>query len=118
MAAVAVLAETTRNLAAAYPMELLFDLDMVLSGDDDFGCCHVTAANSSDSIVADLPTVVADVCAVCFEDFRSDEGGKQIPCGHVYHEPCISSWLAVADCCPLCRRRVEPPPPPSTSIPH
>ncbi|XP_022946863.1 E3 ubiquitin-protein ligase RING1-like [Cucurbita moschata] len=115
MAAVSVSAETTRNLAAAYPIEFLFDLDMVLSGADDFGCCQISA---SDSLVADLPTVVADVCAVCLEDFRPDEDGKQIPCGHVYHESCISSWLAVANCCPLCRCLIagQPPESPSSTL--
>ncbi|KAA0061530.1 RING-H2 finger protein ATL5-like [Cucumis melo var. makuwa] len=114
MAAAAVMTEPTVTLPSPYPIEFLFDLDTVLSGADDLDCsCQITP---SDSPVADFPTVVADVCAVCLDDFRPDEAGKQIPCGHVYHESCISSWLTVADCCPLCRCLVAGQPPDSTLI--
>ncbi|KAI9190883.1 hypothetical protein LWI28_000221 [Acer negundo] len=59
-----------------------------------------------------LPTVSTDgVCSVCLEDFDQREifpaaaAGKQVPCGHVFHAACISTWLSICDSCPLCRSR-------------
>lgn len=54
-------------------------------------------------------STVADVdsCAVCMDRFRSGESGERIPCGHVYHEGCITVWLSVSDSCPLCRCRIS-----------
>lgn len=101
---------TSANHAARYIMDIesMFDLDTVLSGADDFYYLH-TAVAPPPVVVADLPTVATDdACAVCMEDFLPDEGGKQIPCGHVYHQSCISSWLSVGDSCPLCRRHIAP----------
>ncbi|XP_022965415.1 E3 ubiquitin-protein ligase RNF181-like [Cucurbita maxima] len=107
----AVLPEATRSaFAASYIMDLesMFDLDTVLTGADDYYNDQMIITEPPSVVVSDLPTVVTDdVCAVCMEEFRADEGGKQIPCGHVYHQSCISSWLSVGDCCPLCRCHVS-----------
>ncbi|XP_038877426.1 E3 ubiquitin-protein ligase RNF126-like [Benincasa hispida] len=103
-----VLPETTSAYAASYIMDIesMFDLDTVLTGADDF-YYNKTVVAPPPVVVADLPTVAGkDVCAVCIEDFLPDESGKQIPCGHVYHQSCLSSWLSVGDSCPLCRRHI------------
>ncbi|KAK9715410.1 hypothetical protein RND81_06G163100 [Saponaria officinalis] len=47
------------------------------------------------------------VCSVCMEGFCPRQIGKQIPCGHVYHVPCISPWLSLNNSCPLCRNLVS-----------
>ncbi|KAK0572425.1 hypothetical protein LWI29_031397 [Acer saccharum] len=54
---------------------------------------------------SELPTVAdaVGVCTVCLEDFRSEFRGKQVPCGHLYHESCIATWLSFSNSCPLCR---------------
>ena len=31
-----------------------------------------------------------------------------LPCGHKYHDECISTWLNTRDTCPVCRDRVRP----------
>ncbi|KAJ9167930.1 hypothetical protein P3X46_019518 [Hevea brasiliensis] len=62
---------------------------------------RITASNS---LVDGMPMVVTDdVCMVCMEGFESSIGGKRVPCGHVYHSVCISSWLSHSNSCPLCR---------------
>ncbi|KAF9680535.1 hypothetical protein SADUNF_Sadunf06G0131500 [Salix dunnii] len=77
-----------------------FDLDEALTLPGNLSQ-QITDSNST--IVADMPTALAPVdavCAVCMEGFQS---GKKVPCGHVYHEACISSWLSYCHSCPLCR---------------
>ena len=32
-------------------------------------------------------------CAVCMDDFKLNEKAKQMPCKHLFHEPCIVPWL-------------------------
>lgn len=41
-------------------------------------------------------------CAICTEDFKNGASLRQLPCGHVYHLPCIDPWLKnFAVTCPL-----------------
>lgn len=44
------------------------------------------------------------ICSVCWESFQSNETVKALPCGHVYHQKCIDTWLlrfASLSSCPL-----------------
>jgi hypothetical protein len=34
-------------------------------------------------------------CAICMDDFVVAELAKQLPCKHIFHEPCISQWLKI-----------------------
>lgn len=43
-------------------------------------------------------------CSVCWEDFKLSEPVRQLPCQHVYHEPCIVPWLELHGTCPICRQ--------------
>lgn len=81
-------------------VDLCFDLDLALTPSP----YTPSAAPSPDQLIAILPTSpAAAVCTVCMEGC---EGGKQTPCGHIFHGACISSWLGLRNSCPLCRRRV------------
>jgi len=65
----------------------------------------------SENILKKLPEVViskeqvdANVeCSVCKEEFEHGEIVLGIPCGHLYHEECISPWLKQQNTCPNCR---------------
>ena len=81
-------------------------------------------------------SVEEEVCAVCYEPFRSGDEVALLPCAHRYHAACVGPWLAKATTCPACREeiteeavaqsatlpgalasleRVAPPPPATTS---
>lgn len=36
---------------------------------------------------------------------------KRLACGHVFHLPCLRSWLERQDTCPTCRAAMLPPQP-------
>ncbi|KAJ8912299.1 hypothetical protein NQ315_017332 [Exocentrus adspersus] len=45
-------------------------------------------------------------CSVCWESFISCENVRQLPCLHIYHEPCIRPWLELHGTCPICRQNL------------
>ncbi|CAI9100436.1 OLC1v1037545C1 [Oldenlandia corymbosa var. corymbosa] len=100
-------------------LDQMFDLDLALTTPtttlDDLGTksrgAEFNTASKQSRITDRLPTVARDrmmagggCCAVCMEGFKSGgAGGKQVPCGHVFHANCIDRWLSVQNSCPLCR---------------
>lgn len=51
-------------------------------------------------------TTVTD-CSVCLSEFQDDESVRLLPmCNHVFHLPCIDTWLKSNSSCPLCRSSV------------
>jgi hypothetical protein len=45
-------------------------------------------------------------CAVCLDDALEGVELLRLPCGHSFHVPCISNWLAITPFCPVCKARV------------
>uniref|UniRef100_A0ACD5YE63 Uncharacterized protein n=1 Tax=Avena sativa TaxID=4498 RepID=A0ACD5YE63_AVESA len=49
-------------------------------------------------------------CRVCLVRFDADAVVHRLPCGHVFHSPCIGAWLDYDNAtCPLCRSSLLPP---------
>jgi hypothetical protein len=47
---------------------------------------------------------VAGDCAVCLEPFEPDDRCRRLPrCEHIFHAPCVDSWLRKSRLCPVCR---------------
>ncbi|EER39962.1 predicted protein [Histoplasma capsulatum H143] len=44
-------------------------------------------------------------CILCFETLHRDMKFRELPCRHIFHQPCIDDWLSKRDAsCPLCRQ--------------
>jgi hypothetical protein len=43
-------------------------------------------------------------CSICWEDFTEEERVADLPCNHIYHDPCIVTWFQTNNNCPICRR--------------
>ncbi|WCJ42554.1 RING/U-box superfamily protein [Euphorbia peplus] len=86
-------------------IDMSFDMDEALTMPTNFS--H--QISESDSLIAEMPSVCCseDACSVCMENFGSGSIGKRVPCGHVFHVSCISSWLSNCDSCPLCRFNIS-----------
>lgn len=53
------------------------------------------------------------VCAICQGNIDEDDGKEEVlvrllPCGHVFHDECISIWLMKKATCPMCSRSYKP----------
>ncbi|CED84543.1 FOG: Predicted E3 ubiquitin ligase [Phaffia rhodozyma] len=42
-------------------------------------------------------------CTICMSAFEPGEEGKKLPCTHLFHSNCISTWLETNGTCPICR---------------
>ena len=50
-------------------------------------------------------------CPVCLMDFEECAECDQMmvmPCGHCFHEHCLTKWLRSHNTCPVCRHAIEP----------
>ncbi|KAL1567798.1 RING-type E3 ubiquitin transferase [Salvia divinorum] len=96
-------------------MDDAFDLDLALTMPEEDSTternkCDLEAqlrVAAARLTVKEMPTTAGGggECAVCVEGFGSG-GGKQVHCGHVFHENCIFEWLSIHNSCPLCRSNV------------
>jgi len=46
-------------------------------------------------------------CSICLSDFDDGETLKKLPCGHLFHDDCVASWLQRNKRCPLCVRAID-----------
>ncbi|KAL3309912.1 hypothetical protein Ciccas_011535 [Cichlidogyrus casuarinus] len=46
-------------------------------------------------------------CSVCFDEYSTGDNCIQLVCQHVFHEPCISTWLKRHGTCPVCRKDLQ-----------
>ena len=65
---------------------------------------------SAESLPHRQPRHAQPTCAICLEDFVSDESiVRELPCGHIYHAECIDPMLRdYSSLCPVCKGKVLP----------
>ena len=42
-------------------------------------------------------------CSICLMEVNDGEDTILLPCGHMFHEKCVTQWLKIHNTCPLCR---------------
>jgi len=85
---------------------------------------HFGAEQQLTTIIQTLPTLKVDdtylkyldsktneegmkKCVICMELFDLQEVLKTLPCFHVFHNDCITEWLANNNQCPICKCSVQ-----------
>jgi hypothetical protein len=46
-------------------------------------------------------------CSICLCEYEGGDACVKLPCHHIYHEECISSWTTNHTKCPLCNLELE-----------
>ena len=42
-------------------------------------------------------------CSICLMEVKEGEDTILLPCGHMFHDNCVTKWLKIHNTCPLCR---------------
>jgi hypothetical protein len=42
-------------------------------------------------------------CSICLMEINDGQNTILLPCGHMFHEDCVTKWLQIHNTCPLCR---------------
>ena len=72
---------------------------------------------ASKRLLRNLPTVTVTSddlteetnknCCICLEDQVIGSTAVKLPCGHIFHSPCLIEWLEKSCMCPICRYELE-----------
>jgi hypothetical protein len=44
-----------------------------------------------------------DTCAICLAEFELNDPACLLPCAHLFHTPCLESWIGSHSTCPFCK---------------
>ncbi|KAJ8754105.1 hypothetical protein K2173_002003 [Erythroxylum novogranatense] len=84
-------------------------------GGGDEGGGGGEATSTSHSTIVNIPISAytkqysEETCSVCLSEFSEGEAIRVLPeCLHLFHAPCIDSWLKLHSNCPLCRAKAIP----------
>lgn len=95
------------------------DLDNVIEASlQEIGAGPQRPPPASKEAVANLPVisvteeVIARLgrethCAVCQENFVTNDKLQELPCKHLFHPPCLKPWLDEHNSCPICRHELR-----------
>jgi len=46
-------------------------------------------------------------CGICLLNYGPGDNCVQLPCEHIFHDPCIKHWLEIQAVCPVCKRSIR-----------
>ena len=73
-----------------------------LYDDDEDDYDYQPHVNPTVLIPVSEQNVKEDICVICFINLNQEPDVVETICKHQYHNNCISHWLHVKRCCPLC----------------
>jgi hypothetical protein len=76
--------------------------DETQNSNNKVGYGSVAQKDSKDSTHEDGPH-----CSICLCEYEEGDDVVKLPCGHLYHDDCISSWTSNHVKCPLCNYDLE-----------
>ena len=91
---------------------LRFVLNLVMFGINTFRICYIGWAKYKISrelidgirnLPGYKPSPDNSECSVCYTSICL---GKQLPCGHIFHQECVERWFQVRTTCPFCNSQV------------
>jgi len=47
------------------------------------------------------------VCQICTDQYDAEKPIAAMPCGHTFHDDCLSRWLLTTRNCPSCRKPLK-----------
>lgn len=73
---------------------------------------HMGVQPASQAQITGLPVpsageIEGKECPICQEDLRTEGNARRMPCGHIYHQDCLSRWLQLHNSCPVCRAPIS-----------
>ena len=73
---------------------------------------HMGVQPASQSQIESLPVpslteTAGKECPVCQEELKTEGKMRRMPCGHMYHEECLTRWLQLHNSCPVCRAAIS-----------
>ncbi len=63
---------------------------------------HNQQQNESISMLEEARVAEEPSCCICLCEYEPKDTVIQLPCNHIFHEPCIDSWTDRNIRCPLC----------------
>ena len=105
-------AHTIMQIINYVPSNTMFSLTDVLNN-NTFEDQHLTNNGLNQIEIDSLPIrqhICTDDndsdCLICKDNVVNLENIYSIPCGHVFHQPCLYDWLKIKKTCPMCRQLV------------
>ena len=65
---------------------------------------HRSCALVSRPFHHDIESGECEPCPICLDALEEGQTVLDIPCGHLFHEHCLRTWMNRASACPLCRQ--------------
>lgn len=70
---------------------------------DNLNCDETNKFKSISTIFKNM--LLCKECAICLDEYKSNDLICGLPCSHNYHQKCIMNWINLNNhCCPKCRR--------------
>jgi len=99
--------ETAASWATAVVLEDGVDGEKASSSKRQDGYGSVSRQDSSSKHDYTYDEDDAPNCSICLSEYEEGEPLVRLPCGHIYHDECVSSWTSNHIRCPLCNLDLE-----------